>query len=69
MKKEEELPEVEIEEAEERGTAHRHGSFSDEALLDHLRNAHRLDTPEHLSRATLDGVHDRLHHESDAADS
>lgn len=69
MKKQEELPEVEIEAAEERPAAHRHGSFDDEGLLDHLRRAHRLDAPEHLSRATLDGIHDRIHHETDAIDS
>ena len=67
MKKSEELPEAEIEAAEERPAPHRHGALDDDGLLEHLQSLHGLDTPEHLSRATLDGVHDRLHDETDAA--
>ena len=70
MKKSEELPEDEIEEAEERPAAHDHALLDDDdddALLAHLRSAHGLDSPEHLSRTTLQGLHDRVHHETDAA--
>ena len=69
MKEHEELPEEEIEEAEERPAAHGHGGLDDEeALVAHLRQPHGLDAPDDLSRQTLEGLHDRLHHESDAAD-
>jgi hypothetical protein len=69
VKKTEELPEDEIEEAEDRPVAHDHRSLDDDddALLGHLRSAHGLDSPDHLSRTTLDGLHDRVHHETDAA--
>jgi hypothetical protein len=63
-----ELPEDEIEAAEERPAAHHHdGLEEDEAFLAHLRSPHALEAPEHLSRATLEGLHDRLHDETDAA--
>ncbi|HET9772441.1 MAG TPA: hypothetical protein VFS16_16220 [Acidimicrobiia bacterium] len=64
----EELPEPEIEAAEERPAPHRHEVMDDDALLAHLQDQHGLDTPEHLSRSTLEGVHDRLHDETDATD-
>lgn len=69
MKKSEELPEEKIEQAEERPAAHDHGSLDDDddTLLAHLRGPHGLDTPDHLSRTTLDGLHDRIHDETDAA--
>ena len=68
MKKTEELPEAEIEAAEDRPASHHHGTVDDDDdLLVHLRSAHGLDTPDHLSRSTLDGIHDRLHDETDAA--
>ena len=67
MKKSEEVPETEIERAEEQPAAHEHGPMDDDALLAHLHSPHGLDTPEHLSRQTLEGLHDRLHHETDAA--
>jgi hypothetical protein len=69
VKELEELPEEEIEQAEEQPSAHDHGSLDDDddTLLAHLRAAHGLDTPDHLSRTTLDGLHDRVHHETDAA--
>jgi hypothetical protein len=69
VKESEELPEDEIERAEERPAAHDHASLDDDddALLAHLRLAHGLDTPDHLSRTTLEGLHDRVHHETDAA--
>ena len=63
-----ELPEDQIQAAEDVPASHHHGDFDDEALQAHLRSPHGLDTPDHLSRATLEGLHDRLHHESDAAD-
>ena len=63
-----ELPEDEIQAAEDPPAAHHHGDFDDEAFLAHLQSSHRLDAPDHLSRPTLEGLHDRLHHESDAAD-
>jgi hypothetical protein len=63
-----ELPEDEIEAAEARRSSHHHGDFDDEAFLAHLRSPHGLDAPDHLSRAALEGLHDRLHDESDAAD-
>lgn len=68
MKKTEELPEAEIEAAEERPAPHDHGTMDDEGLLAHLRSLHGLDTPEHLSRTTLEGIHDRLHDETHAAE-
>ena len=67
MKKSEELPEAEIEAAEVRPAPHHHGTLDDEGLVAHLRSGHGLDTPDHLSRSTLDGIHDRLHDETDAA--
>jgi hypothetical protein len=66
---EEELPEDEIEAAEERAARHHHDALDDDdALLAHLQSPHGLDAPGHLSRATLKGLHDRLHHETDAAE-
>jgi hypothetical protein len=62
-----ELPEEAIEAAEERPAAHDHDALDDDRLLDHLRSGHRLDVPDHLSRSTLDGLHDRLHDQTDAA--
>ena len=63
----EELPEEEIEAAEDRPAAHDHSPFDDDELVDHLRLRHRLEAPADLSRSTADGLHDRLHGESDAA--
>ena len=62
-----ELPEDQIRAVEDGSPPHHHGAFDDVAFLDHLRSCHGLDTPDHLSRATLEGLHDRLHDESDAA--
>jgi hypothetical protein len=65
---EEELPDHEIAVAEERTAQHRHETFvDDDALRAHLRSPHGLDAPEHLSRTTLEGLHDRLHDETDSA--
>jgi hypothetical protein len=41
--------------------------MDDEELLDHLQLAHDLDAPDRLSRSTMQGLHDRLHGETDAA--
>jgi len=69
-KQEEELPDEEIEVAEERTAGHHHPTFDDDdALRLHLQSPHGLDAPEHLSRTTLEGLHDRLHEETDAAES
>ena len=68
MKESEELPEAEIERAEERPAAHEHGEMDDDDLLAHLRSPHGLGAPDQLSRPTLEGLHDRLHDETDAAD-
>ena len=64
-----ELPEDEIEHAETTGSIdHVHvGIDDDDALLTHLRMVHQLDAPD-LSGSTLQGLHDRLHRESRAAD-
>jgi hypothetical protein len=63
----EELPEEAIEAAEARPAAHDHEPLDHAGLLEHLRTAHGLEAPDHLSGATLTGLHDRLHHETDAA--
>ena len=63
----EELSEETIEAAEEKPTGHDHEPMDDEALLEHLRSPHHLDTPDDLSRSTAEGLHDRLHEETDAA--
>ena len=64
-----ELPEEEIEQAETTGSVdHVHvGIDDDDGLLTHLRMVHQLDTPD-LSESTLQGLHDRLHGETDAAE-
>jgi hypothetical protein len=63
-----ELPEEAIEVAEDMPVDHSHDGLGDEAdsLLAHLRSDHDLDAPAHLSSATLNGLHDRLHHETGA---
>ena len=67
MKKSEELPEAELEAAEERPAPHHHGTLDDDGLVGHLRSGHGLDTADQLSCSTLDGIHDRLHAATDAA--
>jgi hypothetical protein len=67
-----ELPEEAIEDAA--GTpvveSHSHDGVTaeDGTLADHLVRAHQLDMPETLSGATQEGLHDRLHERSKAAD-
>jgi hypothetical protein len=63
----EELPEEAIETAEDQPVAHDHSPLDDDELLDHLRSRHHLEAPAGLSRSTVDGLHDRLHGETDAA--
>jgi hypothetical protein len=67
MAEQQELPDEAIETAEEHPTEHEHGPMDDEELLDHLQLAHDLDAPDRLSRSTMQGLHDRLHGETDAA--
>ena len=64
-----ELPEEAIEVAEELSVDHSHDALGGgaDSLLEHLRREHNLDTPDDLSSSTLDGVHDRLHADADAA--
>jgi hypothetical protein len=64
------LPEEEIEAAERAAPPeHDHDGISadDDTLLEHLQACHDLDAPEDLSGGTLQGLHDRLHEETDAA--
>ncbi|MDQ1518589.1 MAG: hypothetical protein QOE80_4419 [Actinomycetota bacterium] len=62
-----ELPETDIERAEAGPVAHRHDGLDGTVLLEHVRAVHRLGAPDHLSRSTIEGLHDRLHDEADAA--
>lgn len=67
-----ELPESEIEAAQAVGsTEHDHQGVGsqDDTLVEHLRRLHALDPPAHLSRTTIEGLHDRLHEEAKAAES
>jgi hypothetical protein len=65
-----ELPEDAIESAEFKPVDHTHDGLSDDAdrLRAHLGSEHDLDAPAHLSTSTLLGLHDRLHHQTGAAD-
>lgn len=63
-----EIPEEAIEAAEDRPATHDHGALDDAALVEHLRAEHGLDVPGPLSRSTAEGLHDRLHEETDAID-
>ena len=68
----EEVPEEAIEDAEGRpGVAdHDHEGVSGEdgTLLDHLQQVHQLEVPSGMSASTQDGLHDRLHDDTAAAD-
>jgi hypothetical protein len=63
------LPDEEIEAAERAAPEHDHDGISGEdgTLLEHLQSCHELDAPDDLSAGTLQGLHDRLHEETDAA--
>ncbi len=68
-----ELPEEEIEAAEETTAAvpdHGHDGVSglDGSLADHLHTAHDLDADPSLSATTQEGLHDRLHGQSKSTD-
>lgn len=65
-----ELPEEAIEVAEEATVPHSHDGVSsaDGSLVEHLRADHQLETEPAMSASTQEGLHDRLHHERDAAD-
>ncbi len=63
------LPEKSIAAAEDLGSVdHSHDGMAgdDDSLIAHLRSAHELDAPGHLSGSTLKGLHDRLHDKTDA---
>jgi hypothetical protein len=65
-----ELPEEVIEDAEEANVAHTHDAVwaDDDSLLDHLRSQHQLPADSGLSTSTQQGLHDRLHDETDAVE-
>ncbi len=66
------LPPDELEQAEAIQPAgdHPHEGITaeDGTLAEHLGAAHALDVEDDLSAATQEGLHDRLHRESKAAD-
>jgi hypothetical protein len=66
----EELPDQAIEIAEQVTQPHSHESVSsaDGSLFEHLQSSHQLDTNPGLSASTQEGLHDRLHGETRAAD-
>jgi hypothetical protein len=66
-----ELPDEAIQAAEEVTADHAHEGLGEDAdsLRAHLRSHHDLDAPGHLSGSTLQGLHDRLHDETGAADT
>lgn len=67
----EDLPEEEIEQAESvpvPGHSHDGLAAEDGTLADHLSAVHGLDPPPEASPATAEGLHDRLHDTSRAAD-
>ena len=68
----EEVPKQSVERAE-RGLgvpphAHDGVSAGDGTLLEHLRRLHGVDVGEHLSAATQEGLHDRVHGATKASD-
>jgi hypothetical protein len=68
----EEVPEEEIAEAEGAPApdGHDHGAVTaeDGTLAEHLAAVHGLDVPPAVSPTTAEGLHDRLHDSSKAAD-
>jgi len=66
----EELPEEVIEEAEGVNVAHSHEGVwpEEDSLLEHLQSRHRLPADPGLSAATQQGLHDRLHDETNAVE-
>ena len=66
-----ELPDEDIQEAEAAVGPHSHDGVVpvDDSLAGHLSGVHGLEVDPAMSPATLAGVHDRLHDETDAADA
>ncbi|MFN2505055.1 MAG: hypothetical protein ABR540_12675 [Acidimicrobiales bacterium] len=64
------MPEESIENATGATDEHSHEGVTseDRTLYEHLRQVHDLEAVEGLSAATLEGLHDRLHGTSKAAD-
>lgn len=64
-----ELPEDDIEAAEGTNVVHSHDRIASEdgTLVEHLQSLHHLDVDPGLSGSTQEGLHDRLHGETDAA--
>jgi hypothetical protein len=68
-----EVPEERIEQAEQRGqvvAGHGHAGVSaqDGTLRRHLQEVHHLEVADHLSPATQEGLHDRVHGSTKASD-
>jgi len=65
----EEVPVEEIEAAEGANLDHSHEGISteDASLIEHLKSQHQFDTEPGLSASTQQGLHDRMHGETDAA--
>lgn len=67
-----EVPEERIEEAERGDGVPDHGhtgvSAHDGTLRRHLHDVHHLEVAEHLSPATQEGLHDRVHGSAKASD-
>ncbi|HSH60105.1 MAG TPA: hypothetical protein VK988_10775 [Acidimicrobiales bacterium] len=67
-----EVPEEEIEAAERTGASSGHDhegvTGEDGTLRQHLEDVHRLEVPPGMSASTQDGLHDRLHDDTAAAD-
>ena len=65
-----ELPDEVIEKAEAANPTHSHDGIGADydSLLEHLRSQHRLPADSGLSTTTLQGLHDRLHDETDAVE-
>ncbi|MDP8975292.1 MAG: hypothetical protein M3N28_02790 [Actinomycetota bacterium] len=67
-----EVPEEAIEDAEGTGASsgHHHEGVTGEdgTLRKHLKDMHQLEVPSGMSASTQDGLHNRLHDETAAAD-
>ena len=65
-----ELPEEDVEAAAASQSQHQHDGVDadDGTLFEHLRDVHSLEVPTHLSTATQQGLHDRLHDTTSAAE-
>ena len=67
-----EVPDEAIEEAEAEPATALHGhegvTGEDGTLRAHLVDVHHIDVPLRMSASTQSGLHDRLHHDTAAAD-